>query len=340
MNTIGAVRLASGERVTSGDGVTFAAAGALIAQKLSLSRTGWNARFEFEIAAGSWVSLLGPSGAGKTTLLELVAGFEKASSGTLFFENVSLLDEPIHRRPIAYVFQQNALFPSLTAEQNLLLAMHDTKLPEGEKKERVRSMARRVQLEARLQHRPSQLSGGELARMNLARALLRSAKLLLLDEPFAALDAPLRREMTALVRELHAENKFTTLCVTHHPEDAFLFSDRILVFSQGRIVADGSPRDLAHFPKSVEVAKLLDAGLIVQKENATFYVRKDQLTCRDSVRATFSQPQNLQFENWKLGETGDGIVLVCLNSGRYYALDAPESFGGTLYFDADKVVKF
>lgn len=312
----------------------------LSATELSLHREGWSASFSFKVPCGSWASLLGGSGAGKTTLLELVAGFENPSSGTLEFCGHSLLGLPTHKRNLAYVFQQNALFPHLSAFENLRVALHDAGITERDKEKRIVKMAARVGMESRLRHMPSQLSGGELARMNLARALLRPSKLLLLDEPFASLDASLRREMHGLVRELHAENNLTTLCVTHHPEDAFLFADTILVFSEGKIVAQGTPAELISKPESEEVARVLDAGHIVQSREGVFYVRYSQLTCSLRERMNFAASGEIHLQQWKFAKTANGTVVVCLNTGRQYLVDFPNEFSGTFYFDASAALSF
>jgi ABC-type Fe3+/spermidine/putrescine transport system ATPase subunit len=310
------------------------------AKGLCFSRSGWNAEFSFDVAQGSWVSLVGPSGAGKTTLLELMAGFERAETGGLFFGRENILEKPVHKRLLAYVFQQNALFPSLTAFDNLLLALHDSDLSRADKRDSVLRMAKRVGMGHRLSHKPGELSGGELARMNLARALLRPAKMLLLDEPFAALDTALRREMNGLVRELHGEKSLTTFCVTHHPEDAFLFADHVMVFARGKIVAQGTPDELAKAPPSAEVASILDAGNVVSERDGDFYVRHSQLTCEKNLARSFQDAREVVFQNWKFAHTGDGTVVVCLDSGRSYVLSSPHLFEGKLYFDASSAVKF
>jgi ABC-type sugar transport system ATPase subunit len=309
-------------------------------QNIVFSRDNWRAEFNTSVEEGSWTSLVGPSGAGKTTLLELIAGFEKPLRGELLFRGENLLQLPTRHRRIAYVFQQNALFPALRADENLLLALHDTEFSAVEKRRRVHRIAERVGMSNRLSHRPAELSGGELARMNLARALLRPALLLLLDEPFAALDAPLRREMNGLVRELHAENNLTTLCVTHHAEDAFLFADGVLVFSEGKIVAQGSPASLMESPPNVESARILDAGVLVPFQGATHYVLPHQFTCSLKKSREFVEPVPLTFRQWKLAETPQGARLVCLETGRSFSLDFPSECAGTLFFDAKRSVVF
>ncbi len=301
---------------------------------LQIERAAWKARFSAAIEQGTWTSLIGPSGAGKTTLLELIAGFEQPSGGSIFFEDKDLSNIPLHNRSIGYVFQHNSLFPKLTAEENLLLALHDAPGAPKSKTQAVKNMAIRVGMENRLHHKPGELSGGELARVNLARALLRPCKILLLDEPFAALDAPLRREMNGLVRELHNERELTILCVTHHPEDAFLFADNILVFARGEIVANGNPKDLAHRPPSAEVAKILDAGVLLRKNSILHYLRNPDLTCSPERISKFSKPSEYQLKRWKIAETGEGIVAVCLETGRAFPLDAPSEFRGSLTFDS------
>jgi ABC-type Fe3+/spermidine/putrescine transport system ATPase subunit len=306
----------------------------LLAQQLTLRRSNWSASFDFSVPTGSWTTLLGPSGAGKTTLLELVAGFETPTTGELLFNGENLLAQKPAQRSIAYVFQQNALFPSLTADENLLLALHDSKLSATDKRTRITTIARRVGMERRLHHRPGELSGGELARMNLARALLRPARLLLLDEPFASLDTNLRREMHGLVRELHTENNLTTLCVTHHVEDALLFADRLLLFFEGRIVAGGTPADLLRAPPNLETARILDAGALFECDGTVHFVPKNSLTCSANKAQDFTKLRAVTFSQWKQAELAEGVsLLVCLQTGRSFQLDAPAECNGTLYYD-------
>lgn len=307
---------------------------------LKLERPGWSATFDTKISQGTWTSLIGPSGAGKTTLLELIAGFEEPSSGSIIFDNIDLCKLAPHKRDIGYVFQQNSLFPKLTSEENLLLALHDAPGTNKTKSLAVKNMAMRVGIENRLHHKPGELSGGELARINLARALLRPCKILLLDEPFAALDAPLRREMNGLVRELHNESALTVICVTHHPEDALMFADDVLVFARGEIIAQGNPKELAQRPPTAEVAKILDAGLILPLDSQVYYVRNPDLTCSSEKMSKFSNTREYRLTRWKIAETSEGVVAVCLNSGRAFSLDAPMEFNGVLFFDANKSHRF
>ncbi len=309
-------------------------------RNITLTRSNWKANFDVTIPKGSWASLVGPSGAGKTTLLELVAGFETPDMGSIEFNERNIGILPTAQRQIGYVFQHNALFPRLTAAENLLLALHDVPLSRHDKNQKVEAICRRVGMENRMQHRPGELSGGELARMNLARALLRPCQLLLLDEPFASLDAILRREMNGLVRELHAENKLTVLCVTHHPEDAFLFADHILVFSRGNIIANDTPHCLAHQPPTPEVASILDAGITLKQEKVTYFLRNQDLSCNPEKIKYFKNPLKHEFKFWKVAETGDGFVVVCLESGKSFLLDDPQSFKGYLVFDAQTAHRF
>ena len=192
-----------------------------------------------EIAGGEFVALLGPSGSGKTTLLRILAGLEIPESGRVFFGDRDVTDTPAAKRGIGFVFQHYALFGHMTVAQNIafgLSVMPRRQRPStSEIKRRVEHLLRLVQLRGLGERYPSQLSGGQRQRVALARALAREPEILLLDEPFGALDAKVRRELRGALRTIHEELGVTSVFVTHDQEEAFALADRVAILNAGRI---------------------------------------------------------------------------------------------------------
>lgn len=197
-------------------------------------------RFSLSMQAGERLAILGPSGAGKSTLLSLVAGFLTLNSGSLQLNGEDHSHTPPAKRPVSMLFQENNLFPHLTVAQNIGLGLHPGLKLNHQQKQALQEIARRVGLEAFLDRLPSQLSGGQRQRAALARCLVRQHPLLLLDEPFSALDPALRKEMLQLVDEVCLERNITLLMVSHSIEDAARIAPRSLLIVEGRVYWDGS----------------------------------------------------------------------------------------------------
>ncbi|MFI5015489.1 MAG: ABC transporter ATP-binding protein [Hyphomicrobiales bacterium] len=206
------------------------------------------------IGNGEFVSLLGPSGCGKTTTLKMIAGFEHAESGSIAFDGRDVSDLPAEKRDIGMVFQNYALFPHMTVEQNLAFGLEMRRLPRDEIKTRTRKVLDMVQLGDFASRYPRQLSGGQQQRVALARALVIEPRILLLDEPLANLDAKLRDEMRVFIRELQRRVGITTVYVTHDQAEAMTISDKVVVMFGGRIAQMGAPSDIYDRPRSREVA--------------------------------------------------------------------------------------
>ncbi|KQQ88678.1 thiamine ABC transporter ATP-binding protein [Aureimonas sp. Leaf324] len=203
-------------------------------------------RFDLEVAPGEWLAVIGPSGAGKSTLLDIVAGFLKPDSGTVRLEGRDMTGRSPAERPISMVFQDDNLFPHLTAERNVALGISPTwRIPQAALA-RAREALTRVGLGALAGRLPGELSGGERQRVALARAFLRERPILALDEPFAALGPALRTEMLALVDRLRADapRPPAIIMVTHHPGDAIGHADRVAFLEAGRIVLSGTPNEI------------------------------------------------------------------------------------------------
>ena len=215
------------------------------------------ADINLEVPSGSLTALLGPSGSGKTTLLRIIAGLEAADTGNVTLEGEDFSAVPLRQRQIGFVFQHYALFRHMTIADNIGFALKMRKQPKAEIRERVNELLKLIQLEGLEKRYPSQLSGGQRQRVALARALAARPKVLLLDEPFGALDARVRKELRAWLRNLHDEIHVTSVFVTHDQEEALELADRVVVMSNGRIEQVGTPDDVYHHPANPFVMTFL-----------------------------------------------------------------------------------
>jgi spermidine/putrescine transport system ATP-binding protein len=212
---------------------------------------------EVDILENEFFTLLGPSGCGKTTLLRLIAGFELPTEGSISLQGEGITDKPPHRRPVNTVFQSYALFPHMTVAENIGFGLRMLGKPTAEIRQTTERMLALVQLEAMAGRRTDQLSGGQQQRVALARALAPAPKVLLLDEPLAALDLKLRKNMQLELKSLQAETGITFVFVTHDQEEALTMSDRIAVMKSGKILQIGTPRDIYDRPTHRFVADFI-----------------------------------------------------------------------------------
>ena len=260
---------------------------------------------------GELVALLGPSGSGKTTLLRIIAGleaFDSSHEGAILFDGQNVARQAVGRRQVGFVFQHYALFRHMTVFDNIAFGLNvrpkRLRLPKDEIRARVRQLLRLIQLEALENRYPSQLSGGQRQRVALARALAIQPKVLLLDEPFGALDAKVRQGLRRWLRRLHDEIHITSLFVTHDQEEALEVADRVVVMNEGRIEQVGTPDEVFHQPASAFVMDFLGhvnvfhgrveagkavfgslvvdapAGLRIQGDSASLAVRPHDLELR------------------------------------------------------------
>jgi sulfate transport system ATP-binding protein len=200
------------------------------------------------IPEGSLTALLGPSGSGKSTLLRVIAGLEQPESGRVLIGDEDVTDRPARTRGVGMVFQHYAAFKHMTVWDNVAFGLKIRKRPRAEIRDRVHELLELVQLEGLAKRYPAQLSGGQRQRMALARALAVEPSVLLLDEPFGALDARVRKELRAWLRRLHDEVHVTTIIVTHDQEEAMEVAGQIVVLNEGRVEQVGSPRELYEQP--------------------------------------------------------------------------------------------
>ena len=199
--------------------------------------------FDLHIKMGERVAVVGASGAGKSTLLNLIAGFEYADSGEIWLNGKNHSKNPPHLRPVSMLFQENNLFMHLTVQQNIALGLQPNLKLNPQQNEQVKQVADAVGLGEFLTRLPTQLSGGQKQRIALARCLLRDQPILLLDEPFSALDPSLRQEMLQLLQQLCTQKNLTVLLVTHQPDELQGYVARILTVENGRIVQDCTGQD-------------------------------------------------------------------------------------------------
>ena len=201
-------------------------------------------RFTLSVSRGEQVAILGPSGAGKSTLLNLIAGFLAPASGTMMIEGEDHTATPPSRRPVSMLFQENNLFSHLSVWQNIGLGLDPGLKLNASQREKMRHIARQMGLDSLLERLPGELSGGQRQRVALARCLVREQPILLLDEPFSALDPALRQEMLTLVAEVCRDKQLTLLMVSHSVEDAARIAPRSIVVADGRIAWQGKTDEL------------------------------------------------------------------------------------------------
>jgi spermidine/putrescine transport system ATP-binding protein len=231
----------------------------------------------FDIAAGEFFSLLGPSGCGKTTTLRMIAGFEETTEGAVRLEGTDVSRTPPYKRNVNTVFQHYALFPHMSVWENVAFGPRSRKLSKTETAKRVDEMLAVVRLDDFARRKPAQLSGGQQQRVALARALVNYPSALLLDEPLGALDLKLRQVMQFELKRIQREVGITFVYVTHDQEEALTMSDRIAVFSQGRIDQIGTPAELYERPANEFVAAFVGISNLLEREGRRFTIRPEKM---------------------------------------------------------------
>jgi spermidine/putrescine transport system ATP-binding protein/putrescine transport system ATP-binding protein len=290
----------------------------------------------FDIFENEFFALLGPSGCGKTTLLRILAGLERPDAGTISLDGADLLAMPAHRRPVNLMFQSYALFPHLTVAKNVAYGLARERRPRAEIRGRVAEVLDVVGLGPFASRRPAQLSGGQRQRVALARAIVKRPKLLLLDEPLAALDRKIRGQMQTELKRLQHEVGITFVVVTHDQDEAMSMADRVAVMNDGRVEQLASPTELYERPASRFVAdfigstNLLDGvvagGAIALPSGRRVDADVDRRAAGSSVSASL-RPELIRFET--PGSAGDGTTEV---SG---TIRDVQFFGGTSHVLVD-----
>ena len=271
------------------------------------------------IQSGELIALLGPSGCGKTTLLRIIAGLESPDVGSIHFSGEDTTDVHVRDRNVGFVFQHYALFRHMTVFENVAFGLRvkprKERPSEAQIKEKVMSLLKLVQLEWIADRYPSQLSGGQRQRIALARALAVEPKVLLLDEPFGALDAKVRKELRRWLRRLHDELHVTSIFVTHDQEEALEVADRVVVINQGKIEQEGTPQEVWDNPASPFVYGFLgDVNLFKGRAKDGRVELQDgmQLDCSelegvvDRNAFAYVRPHDLEVERYSPGQNTDG----------------------------------
>lgn len=282
-------------------------------------------RFDFVIPSGKLVGLLGPSGCGKSTTLLMISGLEKPTSGRIFFDEEDVTDIPPEERGVGLVFQNYALYPHMTVEQNIMFPLGnlkgDKRMSKEEMKRRALEAGKLVQIDALMNRRPKELSGGQQQRVAIARALVKMPRVLLMDEPLSNLDARLRLQTRVEIRRIQRETGLTTIFVTHDQEEAMSISDFIVVMKDGVMQQIGSPQSVYDDPHNLFVAKFLGTppinvfagrikdGQVYIGENAVFPVAE-----LDDEKPDF-EPEDAQ----EMGSSGNGTDSKPKHQLRYAA---------------------
>ena len=264
-----------------------------------------------DIQEGEFLTFLGSSGSGKSTTLSMLAGFETPSSGEILVDGKSLVNVPPHKRDIGMVFQRYSLFPHLSVRDNIAFPLAIRKLAAAERDRRVDAMLKLVQLDQFAHRRPSQLSVGQQQRVAIARALVYEPRILLMDEPLGALDKKLREDLQDELRQLHRRLGITIVYVTHDQEEAMRLSQRIAIFSHGKIVGLGSGYDLYQNPPNAFVASFLG--------NSNFL----KLKAQGNAVATF-EDQSLSIR-LTAGLQSDQAVLLMVRPEKALALSVEQA---------------
>jgi putative spermidine/putrescine transport system ATP-binding protein len=230
-----------------------------------------------DVARGEFFTLLGPSGSGKTTTLRLIAGFELPDAGRVELAGTDVTGRPAHARDVNTVFQDYALFPHMTVRENVEYGLRIKKVPRDQRRARADEALAMVRLGDHGTRKPAQLSGGQRQRVALARAIVNRPRVLLLDEPLGALDLKLRQEMQVELKRIQGEVGITFVYVTHDQEEALTMSDRLAVFSAGRIEQVGTPADVYEHPATEFVAGFVGVSNVVERGGRRFTIRPEKV---------------------------------------------------------------
>jgi sulfate/thiosulfate transport system ATP-binding protein len=281
---------------------------------------------DLSVRTGALTALLGPSGGGKSTLLRIVAGLERPDTGSVEIDGVDATRLAPRHRDVGFVFQHYAAFTHLSVFRNVAFGLEIRKRPKDEIRKRVGELLELVHLEKFADRLPAELSGGQRQRMALARALAVEPKVLLLDEPFGALDAKVRKELRDWLRRLHDEVNVTTVFVTHDQEEALEVSDEIVVINEGRVEQIGTPDELYDKPVNRFVMSFLgpvttlDSRLVRPHDIEVFTT-----PVRDAIPAQVTRVQRVGFEvRAEMATDGGGPTLVQLTRGQSESMNLSE----------------
>ena len=286
-------------------------------------------KLNLEIADREFVVLLGPSGCGKTTTLRAIAGLESIDSGEILIDGAPVHERRAGDRDIAFVFQLFALYPHLTAYDNIAFPLRANRESRADIDRKVRAAARTLQIEDLLDRRPSTLSGGDMQRVAIGRALVRSPKALLMDEPIGALDAKLREDMRTELKRLHFENNATTVYVTHDQVEAMALADRIAIMHDGVLQQVGSPTDVYNHPANLFVAEFVGSPVMNIVPAEVLNADSDSKLHLGDGDAVFDFPGDLskrlaaeQHQSLMVGVRPEGVLIAREETAGYIPVEA------------------
>ncbi len=274
------------------------------------------APINLEIESGSLTALLGPSGSGKSTLLRVIAGLEQPDTGSIYISAQEATHQKVQNRKVGFVFQHYALFKHLSIRKNIAFAMEIQKWPQERIKRRVEVLLDLVQLTGLGDRYPSQLSGGQRQRVALARALAIEPQVLLLDEPFGALDAQVRKDLRDWLRRLHDEVHVTTVFVTHDQEEAMEIADKIVVMNRGQVEQTGSPADVYENPATPFVMSFIGSVNVLSPESVGGFSRElDEGFGRELGNKLFLRPHDIEVLPAAISDALPATVLKVIHLG-------------------------
>ncbi|MET3962777.1 putative spermidine/putrescine transport system ATP-binding protein [Marmoricola sp. OAE513] len=276
---------------------------------------------DLEIADGEFFSMLGPSGSGKTTVLRMIAGFEQPTRGRVFLAGEDVTGRPPFARDVNTVFQDYALFPHMSIQENVEYGLRVKKVPKAERRKRAAEALETVRLGSHGTRRPGQLSGGQRQRVALARALVNRPKVLLLDEPLGALDLKLRREMQIELKQIQRDVGITFVFVTHDQEEALTLSDRIAVFNDGKIQQVATPRDLYESPSSAFVAGFVGTSNLLTDAAARHVIGRDGTFSIRPEKIHLGAPSEMPSPDGAVTTHGVVREVVYLGSANHFVVD-------------------
>ncbi len=282
----------------------------------------------FSVKEGEFISIIGPSGSGKSTTLEILTGLESADEGEIILDGEDVSRKSTQQRDIGLVFQDYALFSNMNVEKNIQYGMNKKRKSSKEIKAQTELLLEHVDLAGYAKRKVSSLSGGEAQRVSLARALASEPKILLLDEPLSALDAPLRKRLRTLIRDIHNITGITMIYVTHDREEAFAISDRIIIMKDGMVISDGTPESLYNRPNSAFTASftgdgtLLDASMFFEGQTGLLFFRPESVMISDEAVNPEMYPSYLIINNTRIisVEYTGSHYLICVDYNGSYIL--------------------
>lgn len=304
---------------------------------------------DLEIPDGKFTVLVGPSGCGKTTLLRMIAGIGSATSGQVLMDGEDITDLAPGKRDIAMVFQNYAIYPTMTVRDNIEFGLKNRKVPKEERQKRIEQVSKMVGLSEMLDRKPSTLSGGQRQRIALARAMVKKPKVFLMDEPLSNLDAKLRNSMRSELIEMHKTLQTTFVYVTHDQVEAMAMADMIVLIDKGKIMQKGSPRELYNDPDNTFTAQFMGTppmNVYRHDESLQIGFRPERVELTEKVpaactyvrKAKILTSEMLGSETVYKVETADGIMMVksrdCeFDAGAECYMSVPDSY--ILFFDGE-----